>query len=852
MSIDRRSILRAVAGSALVRPSTLTATTVAKLSLRPALGSYLPLQQITLGGADVGTVVVTDGAGRPYLETKARDPLVFTAAGALGTHIARVYDAQGATLGVASFKVDCSTELHEESGRFEKLLADVVWTMMDWNKEAPVNVIRYKDRVYQLFVNWIFDHTLTMKGMKYYWPNLKDAVDFFADTQREDGMIWENCYPSTPDANYFDWKFGYDGFVRRLEGGFRQLRRAPVESHVEQFFLEALYYTWKATADDEWMKSKLNCAIKALRYATRDPYRWSEKHQLMHRGTTIDTWDYVSDDQQKFGGSVFTVELGKSEFGIFFGDNTNLIAGCRRLAEMLNRAGRTQEAPEFLTLAATLEERLDKLAWNGNFYTHWIAENQDYRPDVGVDTSQQVALSNAWSLNRGIAHEKCVGIIRTYQRIRREMPSGSPGEFYGIFPPFQKNFTANEPGLVWEYVNGGVLSIVAGELAAGAFEHGFEEYGADILRRLGAIAERYRNYLPVALRGKAADTPKRSFRTLDMRNCANTDTGAGGTGVPGWTGDPGHDLVGIPPGTREYQGVPFEVIDRVANRQRACLGLSEAAGYVASASLPVNAKAAAVYLLHAAAGPEHTVGAFTLRYADGTSFSEYVENDRNVGSWWEPRDSQYSREGPRVNDRLRVAWRQAGNGMVETGVYAAGFNNPHPEREIAALEFFAGPGDSKWMVLAATLSDSPVFFAPYDDLSTGIPDGWSAAVAYAVLEGLAGVKDQDTGFSRTLLAPRWEAAGVLRAEVTVKYPASGGYCKYRYQSDPARNRTTLQFTGNGQEFELQILLPKERKVRMARLDGRAVVPVSETVERSVYAVFKVGSSGAHILELDLS
>jgi hypothetical protein len=29
----------------------------------------------------------------------------------------------------------------------------------------------------------------------------------------------------------------------------------------------------------------------------------------MHRGFTIDTWDYVSDDQQRFGGSVFMVYL---------------------------------------------------------------------------------------------------------------------------------------------------------------------------------------------------------------------------------------------------------------------------------------------------------------------------------------------------------------------------------------------------------------------------------------------------------------------------------------------------------------------------------------------------------------
>ncbi len=54
------------------------------------------------------------------------------------------------------------------------------------------------------------------------------------------------------------------------------------------------------------------------------------------------------------------------------------------------------------------------------------------------------------------------------------------------------------------------------------------------------------------------------------------------------------------------------------------------------------------------------------------------------------------------------------------------------------------------------------------------------AITYALLEGLAGVEDQGTAFSRTRIAPRWEAADVRSAEVTVKYPSSNGYCRYRY------------------------------------------------------------------------
>ena len=403
--MDRRNLLKALpvaASAALASPAILAVSQNSNvtLSLETAgVASFRPLQKATLhiagSGWENGNIVLVDGAGREYLRAKTSKTLTFTIGGALGRQSARLLDGNGAIAAQWDFVVDCVTELNDEGGVYRELLNAVLWTMMSWSEENPVSTIRYKSRVYQLFAGWIFDHTLILKGMKYFWPDLKDAIDFFADTQREDGMIWENCYPATPDMNFFDWKFDYGGFIRRFDDGFWQLRRAPVESHVEQYFVEGLYATWKTTGDIEWMKGKLDSAIRALRHVTKSPYRWSEKYQLMHRGFTIDTWDYVSDDQQRFGGSVFMVYLGKSEFGIFHGDNTNLILQCRNLAEMLTLAGRAQDAPEFEKLADDVEKRLDALAWNGNFYTHWIAENPDYKPDVGVDMSSQVSLSNS-------------------------------------------------------------------------------------------------------------------------------------------------------------------------------------------------------------------------------------------------------------------------------------------------------------------------------------------------------------------------------------------------------------------------------------------------------------------------
>ena len=859
MIVDRRNILKAlpVAASAALANPSLFATPQAsriKLTLEPTLESlsspsFRPLQAATLHTAGSGwenaTVVVVDGAGREYMRERASSTFKFTIGGALGRQTARVLNQSGATIGELNFPVDCSTELNDEGGVYRELLNAVLWTMMSWSQDNPVFAIRHKDRAYQCFANWIFDHTLILKGMKYFWPNVKDAIDFFADTQREDGMIWENCYPATPDLNFFDWKFDYDGFIKRIGDGFWQLRRAPVESHVEQYFVEGLYSTWKATGDIEWMKGKLDNAIRALRQVTKSPYRWSEKYQLMHRGFTIDTWDYVSDDQQRFGGSVFMVYLGKSEFGVFHGDNTNLVFQSRNLAEMLKVAGRGNEAPEFEKLADDVEKRLGVLAWNGNFYTHWIAENPDYKPDVGVDMSSQVSLSNAYALNRGISHDKCVSLIKTYQRIKREMPPSSPGEFYGIYPPFQRDFTLNVPGLVWEYCNGGILTVVAGELAHGAFEHGFEAYGADILRRMKAIADRYRGYLPCTLRGKAAETPQRTFQQLSIREQTNASHGKSATGVPLWT-QAELNLADLPTGTQEFQGVPFEVLNPAQSPFRSCIVLSRQTPYPQSLTLAAGAKASSIYLLNAADGRAGAGMLLTMHYADGTSYTEDV-----AGRGWSfPTDSKYATAGPRTEDTYRVAWKKTTPDGQEAGVYATGINNPHPDREISSLELICGGAKDKWLVLAVTLSSAPVYFAPYDDLSTGIPDGWTGSVIYALLEGLAGVKDQGAAFSRTELTPRWESANVPSAEVTVRYPASSGYCSYKYRA--GEYKVEVEFTGSAESFDVQVLLPANRRARNARLNGKEIETTQRKVEESSYLVLPAIQSGVHRLEVELA
>lgn len=857
MNADRRTLLKilplaAGAGISIARGQSNPAVDSVVQLTSDALeeGVRRPLETVRLhvlaGDETTKTLVVQDGAGREYIRIPAAAEMSIVVGGALGRHTAKVLEHDGGTSAEVSFDVDCATEVRDEGGVYQGLVEAVLWSMMSWNQNCPVSAIPYHDRVYQFFANWIFDHTLILKGMKYYWPTVKDAIDFFAATQREDGMIWENCYAATPGPDYFDWKFHYGGFVRRFGNGFWQLRRAPVESHVEQYFVEGLYTTWKATGDLDWMKGKLDAAMRALRQVTQSPYRWSQKYQLVHRGFTIDTWDYTSDDQQRFDQCVFTVFLGKSEFGVFHGDNTNLVAQCRNLAEMLREADRAAEAAEFDQLAEGAEVRLNALSWNGDFYTHWIAENSDYKPDVGVDMSRQVSLSNAYALNRGIAHDRCVQILKTYQRIRTEMPASSPGEFYGIYPPFEKNFTRNIPGMVWEYCNGGVLTVVGGELAHGAFEHGFEEYGADILRRLRGIADRYRGYLPVTLRGKAVDAPARTFHPVNIEAALNARLGIGSQQAPSWSDDQQLNLEGMPTGEQTFQGINFTVPAAASSSTPDCIIISRQSPYKERATVPVNAKAVSVYLLNASKSANTAGQSLTFHYSDGSTQTLDVEGH----TWFAPADTRYSKDGPRTRDTYRVAWTKATDNQISLGVYATGIANPHPEREIASLEFSAASEQCKWMIAAVSLCDAPVFFAPYDDLSTGIPDGWAGSVMQAVIEGLGGINDMGAAFSKTTIKPRWSAAHVNGAEITARYPASQGYCSYRYKATD--NAVTLEFTGSAEKFSVEALIPRGKKVASALLDGKPIQFRLNTVEESAYLVAPAISHGVHRFVIELA
>lgn len=789
-----------------------------------------PLQRVTILGATGGTLVVRDGAGRVYLRQPAQPLIEWTVGGAPGQHQVTLEDEAGQVVQRAAFRVAATTALEDAGGSWAELLQMLHYTMI---RDHEQGVIRSGDRLYHFFVAWLRDHVHVLKGMKYFATQLKDGIDLYSSSQRADGMIWDNVYPRS-GPNYWDVRFADGDFIQHFADGSAEWKRIPVEADVEYLFVEGLYRTWQATGDDGWMADTLPAAMRALDYCVNDRYRWSERYQLLKRGYTIDTWDFQNEFDAVVAGDAMRVDPDRTRFGVMFGDNTGYAQSCAWLAEMLDHVGRHDEARRYRERGAAIRERLDALSWNGRFFTHHVREDAAPDIDLGVDEAAQVSLSNAYSLNRGLRHDQCAAIIRTYQAIQAELPPGSPGEWYTIYPPFGRGYGDHNDR--WQYMNGGVTPIVAGELAHGALEHGFEAYGVDILRRLQALGRQHGGVFHCTYTGAMPEPPAPAFTPLDLAAFANIDVcGAGAPGVPGWTGEGENDLHALPGGAQRWAGVPFLLPDPATNGRRVALGLRQRAGYASSLSVPVAQQAASIYLLHCVSqtGAGGVGGTLTLHYADGSAWSEYIVRDVNVSGWWFPEAP--ASHGPR---RVEVAWRGSNAMCPDVGLVAYGLDNPHPERTIERIELRAAEDGAFWAVLAITLSPQPAFFPP-SPISYGIPDNWgAAAVVYALVEGLAGVVDRGVMFERALVAPRWTAASTDEVAVTIAYPESAGYVAYRYRHDLARRTIALELTGSGNACDCHVLLPPEATgVETVAVDGAAVSFQTALLETSRYADF---------------
>jgi hypothetical protein len=125
--------------------------------------------------------------------------------------------------------------------------------------------------------------------------------------------------------------------------------------------------------------------------------------------------------------------------------------------------------------------------------------------------------------------------------------------------------------------------------------------------------------------------------------------------------------------------------------------------------------------------------------------------------------------------------------------------------------------------------------------SFGGPDNWAAANAMAALvEGLAGVKNDGLAFDKVALAPRWTSAGIDSVDVTIRFAASGGYIAYQYRHCPSSKEIRIMLTGSGQSVRHHILLPAGSSgVTSVTVNGKPAGFRISGVEKSTYADFEL-------------
>lgn len=319
---------------------------------------------------------------------------------------------------------------------------------------------------------WLRDHVYQGRGFRYFETDVTSVLDAFREAQLPDGSL--------PDV--------LDYPERMVKA-----HRKEVESDLEFLYVQGVYEAWQMTGDDEWLRGHVESMRRALNYITSDPLRWDAQRQLVRRPYTIDMWDFA------YGPTTISPD-GKPAprhwiepdtiWGTFHGDNTGVAHAMLLMAHVEEHIGDPQMAPVWRSASKGLMDRLNDLSWNGRFFTHFIPEDPTFAP-AGVDPTTQLSLSNAYALNRlGVDGYQGQRIIEEYFN-RRDFARAF-AEWYSIDPPFPAGSfgmaggKGENPG---EYTNGGIKPLVGGELARGAFRHGFAAYGLDILRRYADLTE---------------------------------------------------------------------------------------------------------------------------------------------------------------------------------------------------------------------------------------------------------------------------------------------------------------------------------------------------------------------------
>jgi hypothetical protein len=220
-----------------------------------------------------------------------------------------------------------------------------------------------------VFVPWIRDHVHVMKAMKYIDPEMTSFIDWFLENQTSEGIYFDYYFPLNYGGTGNRKKIFHQRYWKEFPEDSIEMHRLPVEADLEYLLVEGVYAVWQSSGDTDYVKKWLPTLVKGMNYSMTDPLRWSKKHQLVKRGYTLDTWDFMQlpydrDEYTRRGGNVqkgiFDIDEN-TPMGVMHGDNSGMYAAARQLSKMFEAAGNKQEARKWLATAAHFRKRTNEL-----------------------------------------------------------------------------------------------------------------------------------------------------------------------------------------------------------------------------------------------------------------------------------------------------------------------------------------------------------------------------------------------------------------------------------------------------------------------------------------------------------
>jgi hypothetical protein len=191
-----------------------------------------------------------------------------------------------------------------------------------------------------------------------------------------------------------------------------------------------------------------------------------------------------------------------------------------------------------------------------------------------------------------------------------------------------------------------------------------------------------------------------TFVDLDSRGNEFVVDGPGGNG---------NDLARLPRGVQRMGETFFRVGEKLIHlRGQNAAGLPDSV-----TGIPVGALAARVHILHAvqqAVMLGNTVGAYAVRYADGSSIRIRVVYGRDVANWW-----SFSKAPPELPTNAEIAWSGSNDAIdlnpgmqVQVRLFAMTWINPYPDRRIATIDAMSNNTTCDPFLVAITLErDAP-------------------------------------------------------------------------------------------------------------------------------------------------